>query len=184
MIEWLKRLFKREEKMKTVIDDATCIQRLVLNEEMRFKPYRCPAGKLTIGIGRNLEDNPLTKEEKAYIGHNVKEGINADQAFYLCRNDLKKVRADLDRELPWWRELNKDRQFVMIDLCFNMGIGNKSKGLLSFKQTLPLIAQGNYIKATENILKSKYAKDTGNRAKRNAYCLKYGTYLTNLPEVW
>lgn len=180
---WFTRLFKGKE-MKPMIDDETCIQRLVVNEGLKLKPYYCPAGHLTIGIGRNLEGNPLTAEEKAYIGHPVKQGITNDQAFYLCRNDLKKVRADLDRELPWWRDLNADRQFVMIDLCFNMGIGNSKKGLLSFKNTLQAIALGNYIKASENLLKSKYAKDVGARADRNAYCLKYGVYLTKLPKEW
>lgn len=158
--------------MKISIDDETCIQRLVVNEGLRLKPYYCPAGHLTIGIGRNLESNPLTDEEKAYIGHSVKEGITNDQAFYLCRNDLEKVRADLDRELPWWRELNADRQFVMIDLCFNMGI----RKLLQFQKTLSSIAGGYYIKAGEQLMQSLYAKQVGKRAKRNAKCLQTGVY--------
>lgn len=170
---------------KPMIDDDTCIQRLMFNEGCKLKSYRDTVGKLTIGIGRNLDDNPLTIEEQCYIGHNCRTlFISNEQAAYLCRNDLKKVRADLDRELPWWRDLCPDRQYVMIDLCFNMGIGNKNKGLLSFKNTLPLIAQGYYAKAGEQLLHSKYAKEVGKRAERNAYCLKYGTYLTKLPEVW
>lgn len=184
MVQWVKNLFKKEVLMKESVSDEVCIQRLCVNEGLKLKPYYCPAGHLTIGIGRNLEGNPLSEEEKAFIGHPIKEGITNDQAFYLCLNDLKKVRADLDRELPWWRDLNADRQFVMIDLCFNMGIGNSKKGLLSFKNTLQAIAQGNYIKASENLLKSKYAKDVRVRADRNAYCLKYGVYLTKLPKEW
>lgn len=182
MIQWVKNLFKKEVLMKATIDDETCIQRLCVNEGLRLKPYYCPAGHLTIGIGRNLESNPLTAEEKAYIGHSVKEGITNDQAFYLCRNDLKKVRNDLDKNLPWWRDLNADRQFVMIDLCFNMGIGNSKKGLLSFNNTLQAIAQGYYIKASENLLKSKYAKDVGIRAERNSYALKTGEWVINPPK--
>lgn len=182
MIQWVKNLFKKEVLMKAIIDDNTCIQRLALNEGIRLEPYYCPAGHLTIGIGRNLEGNPLTDEEKAYIGHPVKEGITSEQAYYLCRNDLKKVRADLDRELPWWRDLNYDRQYVMIDLCFNMGIGNSKKGLLSFNNTLQAIAQGYYIKASENLLKSKYAKDVGVRAERNSYALRTGEWVINPPK--
>lgn len=143
-----------------------------MNEGLCLKPYYCPAGHLTIGIGRNLEGNPLTAEEKAYIGHSVKEGITEGQAFYLCRNDLKKVRADLDKHLPWWRELNSDRQFVMIDLCFNMGI----KKLLQFQKTLTSIATGYYAKAGEQLMQSLYAKQVGKRAERNAKCLETGVY--------
>lgn len=158
--------------MKQMIDDETCIQRLCVNEGLRLKPYYCSAGHLTIGIGRNLEDNPLNDEEKAYIGHSVKEGITEDQAFYLCRNDLKKVRADLDKNLPWWQDLNADRQFVMIDLCFNMGI----RKLLQFQKTLKSIATGYYVKAGEQLMQSLYAKQVGKRAERNAKCLQTGVY--------
>lgn len=158
--------------MKVTIDDNTCIQRLVVNEGLKLHPYYCPAGHLTIGIGRNLESNPLSDEEKAYIGHSVKDGITEDEAFYLCRNDLKKVQADLDRELPWWRDLNYDRQFVMIDLCFNMGI----RKLLQFQKTLNSIATGYYIRAGEQLMQSLYAKQVGKRAERNAKCLQTGVY--------
>ena len=158
--------------MKESVSDEVCIQRLCVNEGIRLKPYYCPAGHLTIGIGRNLEGNPLTDEEKAYIGHPVKQGINNDQAFYLCRNDLKKVRADLDRELPWWRDLNADRQFVMIDLCFNMGI----RKLLQFQKTLTSIATGYYVKAGEQLMQSLYAKQVGKRAELNAKSLQTGVY--------
>lgn len=172
MIEWLKKLFMKDKPMKAIVSDDVCIQRLVVNEGMRLKPYKCPAGFKTIGIGRNLETNPLTPEEKAFIGHNVDEGINAEQAFFLCRHDIAKVKAQLDQYLPWWRDLNTDRQFVMVDLCFNMGI-NK---LLRFQKTLDSISTGFYIKAGEQLLQSLYAKQVGRRAERNAKCLQTGVY--------
>lgn len=163
---------------KPTIDDQTCIQRLMVNEGCVLKSYKDSVGKLTIGIGRNLDDNPLSEEEICYVGHNCRtKFISNDQAAYLCRNDLKKVRADLDRELPWWRDLCPDRQYVMIDLCFNMGICT----LLTFKRTLNSIAQGYYAKAGEQLLQSKYAKQVGKRADRNAYALRTGVYLIQLP---
>ena len=185
MIEWRKKLFMKDKPMTPMIDDATCIQRLTLNEELRNKAYYDTLGKLTIGIGRNLDDNPLTKEEICYIGHNCRgKAITNDQVLYLCRNDLKRVRAELDKYLPWWRDLNPDRQFVMIDLCFNMGMGNEKKKtkLLSFTNTLPMIAQGNYEQAADNLLKSTYARQTGIRARRNAYALRTGEWVANPPK--
>jgi lysozyme len=165
--------------VKPTIDDQTCIQRLMVNEGCVLKSYKDSVGKLTIGIGRNLDDNPLSEEELCYVGHNCRtKFISNDQAAYLCRNDLKKVRADLDRELPWWRDLCFDRQYVMIDLCFNLGI----RTLLTFKRTLESIASGFYIRAAEQLLQSKYAKQVGVRADRNAYALKTGVYLIKLPK--
>lgn len=164
---------------KPTISDDICIQRLMVNEGCKLKSYRDTVGKLTIGIGRNLDDNPLTIEEQCHIGHNCRTlFISNDQAAYLCRNDLKKVRADLDKHLPWWCDLNPDRQYVMIDLCFNMGV----KTLLTFKRTLDSIARGYYVRAAEQLLQSKYAKQVGIRARRNAYALRTGEYLINPPK--
>lgn len=36
---------------------------LVRHEGLRLKPYRCTAGKLTIGIGRNLDDRGISQKE-------------------------------------------------------------------------------------------------------------------------
>lgn len=184
MIEWLKKLFG-VKNMKPMIDDATIIQRLMLNEGMRNKAYYDTEGKLTIGIGRNLDDNPLTQEEICYIGHNARsKAITNEQACYLCRNNIASVKADLDKYLPWWRDLNIDRQFVMIDLCFNLGIGNEKKktGLLGFQRTLSSIAQGYYMKAADQLMQSKYARQVGIRARRNAYSLKTGMWVANPPK--
>ena len=41
-------------------------EQLVRHEGLRLKPYRCTAGKLTIGIGRNLDDCGISKTE-AYV---------------------------------------------------------------------------------------------------------------------
>jgi lysozyme len=178
MIKWLKRLFGRKE-VKPMIDDATCIQRLMLNEGCKLKSYYDSVGKLTIGIGRNLDDNPLTIDEICYVGHNCRKlFISNEQAAYLCRNDLKKVRADLDANFPWWRDLNVDRQFVMIDLCFNMGVNKLKK----FVNTLNSIAQGYYELSAKQLMQSKYASQVGIRAKRNAYALKTGVWMANPPK--
>lgn len=155
-----------------MIDDETIIQRLIINEGMILHPYKCSEGKTTIGVGRNIDDNPLTDEEKRLIGHPIEEGITEHQATMLLLNDIEKVKKKLDKNLPWWRDLDNDRQYVLIDLCFNMGIS----GLLTFHNTLRQIATGWYIRAGENLLKSKYAKQVGKRAERNAECLKTGVY--------
>jgi len=40
---------------------------LVRYEDLRLKPYRCAAGKLTIGVGRNLEDCGINQTEAAAV---------------------------------------------------------------------------------------------------------------------
>ena len=36
-------------------------------EGLRLEPYRCTAGKLSIGYGRNLDDKGITKAEAEYL---------------------------------------------------------------------------------------------------------------------
>lgn len=156
-----------------VVSDEIAIQRLAYNEGIVLKPYRDVQGYLTIGVGRCLDTNPLTEEEIAEIGHNCREQpITKAQAFYLLRSDLQKVKKQLDDDLPWWRELNADRGFVLIDLCFNLGI----KKLLKFKNTLSNIAIGNWNRAADGLRASLYYKQVGKRAERNARCLITGVY--------
>ena len=149
---------------RPVIDhDARLIEQLRLHEGERRKPYRDTVGKLTIGIGRNLDD----------------KGLRRDEIEYLLSNDIADARADLDRYLPWWRGLDPVRQRVLIDMAFNMGMGSPGKGgLLSFVNTLSNIRQGRYAEAADMMLASKWAQQVGRRAVRLATMMRTGMDYT------
>ena len=139
--------------------DARLIEQLRLHEGERRKPYRDTVGKLTIGIGRNLDD----------------KGLRRDEIEYLLANDIADSRADLDRYLPWWRGLDPVRQRVLIDMVFNMGAGSpKGGGLLSFVNTLSEIRRGNYGIAADMMLASKWSAQVGRRAVRLATMMRTG----------
>ena len=111
--------------------------------------YTDSEGWLTIGIGRLLDKRKgggITKEESAY----------------LLSNDITKFENQLDKSLPWWRELTEPRQAVILGMAFQMGVD----GLLGFKNTLAMVKSGDYAGASENMLKSKWAQQTPERAKR------------------
>ena len=42
---------------------SNLIAQLKRHESLELKPYKCTSGKLTIGVGRNLEDIGITEEE-------------------------------------------------------------------------------------------------------------------------
>lgn len=127
---------------------------LTADEGKRNRPYLCTAGKTTIGVGRNLDDVGLSDEEIAF----------------LLRNDINHVCADLDRELPWWRQMNDARQRVLANMCFNLGI----RGLLGFKNTLAAMKEGRYKDAAAGMLVSKWAGQVGARAQRLAKMMEVG----------
>lgn len=120
------------------------IDQLIRHEGLKLKPYLDTVGKTTIGVGRNLDDVGITEEE----------------ARYLLANDIARVRADLDRKLPWWRTLDPVRQRVLEDMCFNLGI----VGLRGFKNTLAAVQDGRFRDAAKGMLASKWARQVGQRA--------------------
>lgn len=125
---------------------------LIKHEALRVRPYRCTAGKLTIGVGRNLDDRGITKEE----------------ALYLLDNDIKAFTAELSERLYYFDTLPENAKIVLIDMAFNMGVG----GLLTFKETLEHIKQGDYKEASKSMLQSKWASQVGNRAIELSNLLK------------
>lgn len=133
--------------------DALALQ-LAAHEGLRLRPYRDTVGKLTIGFGRNLDD----------------VGISKAEARHLLANDIAKVERELAASIPWWRDLSFNRQLVLADMAFNLGIA----GLLKFKQTLGAVETGDYIGAAEGMLNSKWAQQVGGRAIRLARMMAEG----------
>ncbi len=124
------------------------------DEGLRLKPYRCTAGRLTIGVGRNLDDVGLTENE----------------ADYLLENDVGRAMADLDRALPWWRGLSEARQRALVNMCFNMGCSR----LRGFKNMLGSLRAGDGIGAAREALASRWADQVGPRAVRIAEMIREG----------
>jgi lysozyme len=130
------------------------VAELTRDEGLRLRAYKCPAGKTTIGIGRNLDDVGITKAE----------------AETLCRNDVARVEAELDARLPWWRGLDEVRQRVIANMAFNLG----TDGLLKFKNTLRHVEAGEYLAAAQGMLASRWASQVGPRALRLAQMMRDG----------
>jgi len=124
------------------------MDQLVADEGLRLKPYRCPAGKLTIGAGRNLDDR----------------GITPAEAMFLLGNDIGDFWARLRDALPWLATAPDPVQEALLNMAFNLGVS----GLLEFRQTLALIQARQYAQAADAMLKSKWAGQVGDRAKRLA----------------
>jgi len=139
---------ERDRLAQTVTGD------LVVHEGLKLKPYRDTEGKLTIGIGRNLDDVGISKEE----------------AHALCANDLKGVFDDLDRNIPWWVRLSDDRQRALVNMCFNLGWPRLS----GFKNMLAAMEKGLFERAADEALESKWARQVGSRAREISVWIREG----------
>ena len=142
-------------------------ERLILHEGMRLMPYRCTRGKLTIGVGRNLEDNPLTVDEQRALG-DFMHGITANGAKMLLRNDMVRCLKLLLRHIKGFDKLTPDRQYALLDMCFQLGW----KGLCQFKKMLAAMEKEDFDKAYRECLYSAYAKQTPVRARRIARLIR------------
>lgn len=127
---------------------------LMRDEGLRLKPYRCTAGKLTIGVGRNLDD----------------VGISRDEAYLLLENDIARAHADANRAFPWYGALDEVRQGVVLNMVFNLGLTRFSQ----FHQTIQFIQRGEYAAAADQMLKSLWARQVGARATRLARQMREG----------
>jgi len=145
-------------------------KRLMLHEGCVDHVYTCPAGYKTIGIGRNLITNPLTAKEKEVVKDLNK--ISVEQALFLLKNDVKRCTKDLINNISFYYQLDDERQYALLDMCFNMGI----KKLLKFKRMLNAMLIGDYRGAAKECLMSKYAADVGKRAERISRLIETGVW--------
>ena len=127
-----------------------------LHEGSKNKPYKCTAGKLTIGVGRNIEDL----------------GISDEEIDYLLTNDINRVRQELTNAFPWFSSLDDVRKDALIDMCFNMGITR----LQGFQKALTAMSEKNFTIASLEFLDSLWAAQVGQRAKTVTSMIKTGKY--------
>ncbi|MBO6305478.1 MAG: glycoside hydrolase family protein [Selenomonadaceae bacterium] len=128
------------------------IERIKKHEGLGLKPYRCPAGYLTIGYGRNIEENGITEAE----------------ASFLLANDIKNCRAECEKNFRWFNNLDAERQDVLVEMDFNLGI----KRFKKFKKMLAACERKDYETASKEMLDSLWARQVGKRAETLAAIMK------------
>jgi lysozyme len=136
-----------------VNNNSSVIDLIKTHEGLRLNVYQCTAGKKTIGYGRNLDDN----------------GISKDEADFMLRNDVKETISCLER-YEWFNGLNNARRIAMIDMTFNLGLTR----LLYFKKMIAAINARDYTEASKQMLDSRWARQVGNRATTLAKMMANG----------
>ena len=129
-------------------DRARLRAELVRDEGLRLRPYRCTAGALTIGVGRNLDDR----------------GISRAEALAMLDADLAAVEGELDRRAPWWRGLPAPARRGLANMAFNLGWPRLS----GFRRMLAALEAGEWDRAADEALDSRWAAQVGDRARRVA----------------
>lgn len=125
------------------------VKQLRRDEGVVKHAYQDTEGYWTIGVGRLID--------KRRGG-----GLSEEEIDFLLNNDVAEKEASLEASISFYKGLDEARRGVLLNMAFNLGV----EGLLAFKNTLKLVGEGKYEKASEEMLKSKWAAQVGDRAVR------------------
>ena len=153
------------------------VNKLIAHEGLRLQVYKDTLGIDTIGIGRNLEDRGITKEELDWMDipnmDAVYEyGITEADAMYLAKNDVQIVEEELVRAHPCVEELDAVRQLVLMDMAFNMGVPRLRK----FTKMWNAVHEKKFDIAAKEMLDSRWAVQVKSRSTKLAHAMHHGEF--------
>ena len=123
------------------MDRQRLFAQLRLHEGVEVYPYKCSAGYLTIGVGRNIEER----------------GLSDDEIDYILNNDVNIATDELVRTFDWYADLDEVRQRVVIDMVFNLGMPRFKQ----FKNMIKALDEGNYKEASIQMMDLRNMMETG-----------------------
>ena len=115
------------------------------SEGYRSRVYKCTEGYDTIGYGFAIKDLELDE----------------DICDMILERKVKKIVDIVENKLPYLSSLPKEVQDVLIEMYYQMG-----NSLFKFKKTLMYVETKDYKDASVEMLDSRWAKQTPNRAKK------------------
>lgn len=129
---------------------------LIEEEGLSLICYKDSLGYWTIGVGHLL---------KSYC-----EPISLEYAGKLLKEDISIAREGLRKNIKFYGELDSVRQYVLLSMCFNLGI-NK---LLQFKKMLLALENKNYVAAAAEMKDSKWYRQVKRRGEKLCYMMEFG----------
>jgi lysozyme len=131
---------------------------LVREEGERLSAYQDHLGYWTIGVGRLIDERRGG-------------GISRAESRILLANDIR-AKGIAAESYPWFAGLDEARQAVVVGMIFQMG----AAGFAGFRNTIARIEAGDYTEAAAGMLRSKWARQTPERAGRMAEIMRTGEW--------
>jgi len=134
-------------------------KQVIANEGVRKTAYKDTLNNWTIGVGHLIK---LPDEE--YLLDKELTDLEVDQIFVTDLNQaIDDARKFIDADsIP-------DEAFeVVVDMAFNLGLPK----LLKFKNFQQALKDKDFVKASEEMLDSRWAKQLPNRSKRLAEIMR------------
>tara|TARA_R100000353_G_scaffold38311_3_gene30364 strand:- start:7106 stop:7633 length:528 start_codon:yes stop_codon:yes gene_type:complete len=140
-------------------------EQIALHEGVEPSVYKDTKGKRTIGIGFNL-DEPSNRKKAEAVGLNVQDMLSgrtlSDKEIKMLYNEsIKQAANDANAFLPRAGRQPPVVQKVLIDMAFNLGLTKLNK----FEKMREALLEGDYNKAADEMIDSKWYNQVGNRSK-------------------
>lgn len=135
---------------------ARLSKQLETDEGRRRRLYKDTVGKLTIGVGRNIEDR----------------GLRDDEIDLMLSNDIDESVGIARALVSNFDKLDDVRQEVLVNMALNLGMSR----LGGFKQFILALGRHDYQRATSEMMDSKWYEQVGDRGKRLAYAMREGRF--------
>ena len=122
------------------------IENIKESEGFRAHAYLDTLGVLTIGYGFAIKDLDLDE----------------DIAEEILLRKVKNLAQRVQNKFDWFNTAPDVIKEVVVEMCYQLGL----KGFSKFKKTISYLEKENYLEASKEMLDSKWAKQTPNRAKK------------------
>ena len=120
------------------------IEQIKEHEGFRSRVYTCTENHLTIGYGFKVSSLELTE----------------DICELILKEKLIKLYSRVDKQIPFFKQLPVEIQDVILNMCYQMGVG----GVCKFKKMLAAMNEKDWTKAADEMIDSKWYRQTKNRA--------------------
>lgn len=144
------------------------IEILHAEEGYREQPYRCTEGYPTIAGGIRIGPKGASLANYTFTVPLVVDDCWMQYLVDDIRREMRKCPA-ISAALNLCNEARED---VLISMAYQMGVD----GLATFKNTLKMIATGDYENAAAGMLNSLWARQTPRRAQRHAEAMRSGSH--------
>jgi len=125
------------------------------HESYRKHPYRDTEGVLTVGYGRNLDAN----------------GVSRGEARFMLKNDMAVAEGEARSRFPFFKDLDPIRQEVLVNMMYNLGWPR----LRTFVKMIEALKDKDYLLAAAEMLDSKWHSQVKGRAEELAELMKTGS---------
>ena len=124
------------------------LDNIKLSEGWRPHVYKDTLGIDTIGFGFAIKDLILDE----------------DVGEIILKRKIVELIERIGKIFDWYAEMPHEIQDVVVEVCYQLGIGGFSK----FSKTINFLKERAFASAGDEMLDSKWAKQTPNRANRLA----------------